>query len=74
MKVKLMTTYAGPRGTWMAGTEVDFPDAEAKRLVSGGYAELVEVAAQVRNVEVETATVEAPEKAVTRSKDKRRRG
>lgn len=76
MKVQLITTYAGPLGTWMAGTTVDLPDKEAKGLVAGGYATRVEAPATPepapdRNTEVETATVAAPEKAVTRGKGKR---
>ena len=74
MKVKLITTYAGPRGTWMAGCTIDLPDKEAKGLVDGGYAEIVETVAQAseRQDDVETATVAVPEKAVTRGKGKRR--
>lgn len=76
MKVKLITTYAGPLGTWMAGAIVDLPDEEAKGLVDGGYATRVEVPASTKvepapDTEVETAVVEAPEKAVTRGKGKR---
>ncbi len=72
MKVKMISIYAGPRGTWMAGCTIDLPDKEAKGLVDGGYAENVATVAPspAREVDVETATVKVPEKAVTRGKGK----
>ena len=72
MKVKLITTYAGPNGTYLSGTTIDVDMAEAKTLVAGGYATLAEEPSTERSVEVETATVETPEKAVSRGKVKKK--
>lgn len=39
MKVKLITIYAGPRGTYGAGDVADFSDEEARALIDGRHAE-----------------------------------
>ena len=77
MKIELITTYAGPRGTWTAGSTIDLPDEEAKELIAGGYASCVEVATSTKvktvpDAEVETAVIEVPEKAVSRGKGRRK--
>lgn len=38
MKVKLLERYAGPRGNFAAGTEIDVSDVEGAALCGGGYA------------------------------------
>lgn len=60
MRVKLKTTMAGPQGTFAAGAVVDLEDAQARDLITGGYA------VPVQTGKVETATVEKREKAVNR--------
>jgi len=74
MKVKLITTYAGPKGTFFAGTTIDVSEKEANDLVGGGYAKRVVIVSPVPTAEdaIETATVDVPEKAVTRGKGRRR--
>lgn len=42
MKVKMLTTSAGPDGIRMAGQVVEVDKEEAKALIDGGYAEAVE--------------------------------
>ena len=41
MKVRMRTTSAGPTGTLRAGQIYNLPDAEAKELLAGGYADPV---------------------------------
>ncbi len=74
MKVKLITTYAGPKGAFAAGSVIDVSDAEARALVDGRYAELLktDVMEPTQEPDIETASFEQPEKAVTRGKGKRR--
>lgn len=43
MKVKLLKAICCPDGSFQAGDEPDLTDAIAKGLISGGYAELLEV-------------------------------
>ena len=38
MKVRMRTTYAGPRGTAGPGKIIDLPDQEAMGLLKSGYA------------------------------------
>lgn len=47
MKITMRVTAAGPAGVKMAGRTYDVPDAEAKDLMSGGYAGLAVAAAKV---------------------------
>ncbi|WP_422923739.1 hypothetical protein [Singulisphaera sp. PoT] len=42
MKVKMLTTLAGPEFTCQAGETCDVPEAMADDLLEGGYAEEVE--------------------------------
>jgi hypothetical protein len=41
MKVKMITTMAGPRGGYQPGQVVDVSEWEAVQLVNGGFAEMV---------------------------------
>lgn len=64
MKVKLKTIYAHPiHGAANPGQMINLPDAEAKGLIAGGYAEVVK-----DDPKVETADRPgAPEKAVAKA-------
>lgn len=42
MKIKMKTLAAGPDGVWPPGSTRDVPEAEAKALIKGRYAEPVE--------------------------------
>ena len=55
----MITTLAGPQGTASAGQEIDVAAKTGTALIQGGYAQAVKAP-------VETATVAAPERAVTR--------
>lgn len=54
MKVRMRTAYAGPHGNHPIGSLPDFPKAEARALIAGGYAEDVEEEAK-RQARVEKA-------------------
>lgn len=41
MRVKMLSTYAGPAGSCAPGKTIDLPDDQAKGLIDGGYAEAV---------------------------------
>ena len=77
MTVKLNTRYAGPDGNYPAGAVVDFPDAVARGLVSGGYA--VEVAGKKAPEKAEqpkakeSAAYEPPENTMQSSSRRRRK-
>lgn len=64
-KVKLKTLRAGPHGVDQPGATVECSAEEAKQLVEGGYAEYVDTQADTGPATVETATIQAPEKAVS---------
>lgn len=75
MLVKMRTLSAGPSATLHPGQIYDRPEAEAKALVAGGYAEdmtpPVKAAAEEKEerqapVPVETATIAPPETAARR--------
>ena len=75
MRIRMRTTMAGPGGNAGPGDVIDRPKAEAYALIEGGFAEQIE-AAPTTQEEVETATVDQPEAAVTRrsrSKPRRRK-
>ena len=62
MRVKLLTIYAGPAGSYSAGSVVDFDEADAKPLIDGGYATQVEEPKRPRKeVVIESAIVEQDE-------------
>lgn len=58
MRVKMLTTAAGPEGVFPAGQVVDVDEKLAKAFIAGGYAEVVDKPI------VESAVIEPPEKAV----------
>lgn len=66
MKVKMITTAAGPGGTFLAGQEVDVAPELGAAWVAGGFAVSIDAepvpAAQAE--QSETATAEPPEAAV----------
>lgn len=41
MRVRMLTTAAGPDGVWMAGATVELTEEQAHSLLGGGYAEAV---------------------------------
>lgn len=47
MKITMRVTAAGPAGVKLAGRTYDVPEAEAKCLLSGGYAGIAAAADQV---------------------------
>jgi len=57
MKVKLKTLMAGPEGVFAPGSVVELDVDQAKALVSGGYAEFLELP-------IETAAMEPGMRAV----------
>ncbi len=61
MKVKLLTTMAGPEGVILAGQIADLDDARARELIARGYAEAV---AEAKLAAPEKATREPEEKAI----------
>lgn len=63
MKVRMLTTMAGPSGAAQPGQIVDLPPVQAQALIAGRFAEAIE---STPPAPVETATLEAPEAAVTR--------
>ena len=75
MRIKMLTTAAGPDGVWPAGSIQDLAAPQAKALISGGFAEPIdppiEQAQAPKPVARETA--EAPtqrKRRSTRSKAK----
>jgi hypothetical protein len=65
MKIKMNTLAAGPAGTFPAGSVVDFPDDEARALITGGYAKAVEEPVKAPAMQViESAVAPKPETAV----------
>jgi len=62
MKVRLLTGLSGPDFSLVRGDERDFPQAEAERLVSAGYAVPAEMDRQ------EATRPAAPEKTVAKDK------
>jgi hypothetical protein len=60
MIVRMRTQYAGATGTVSPGEQVNLPEAEARALIAGGYAEPVEDLIPARR---ETATPPAAETA-----------
>jgi len=65
LRIRLRTLLAGPQGIIAPGSEVDWPDAEARELIRAGYAEAVGLPESIPPL-LETATAEPPEAAVTR--------
>jgi hypothetical protein len=59
MRIKMLTTAAGPDGVYLAGQVVNVYDKLAEAFIAGGYAKKIE-----EHKQTETATLEAPKKAV----------
>ena len=57
MRIKMLTTIAGPAFAASAGQEIEVDAKTATALLDGGFAEALKA-------EAETATVEAPEEAI----------
>jgi len=66
MKIKMLTTAAGPGGSMESGQEYDLPGSLALSLIDGGFAKAVEtVKAKPESLpEKEISTLEIPERAV----------
>lgn len=58
MKIRMLTTMAGPAGVFLAGQVADFEDGHALALIKAGYAEPV---APPKKVAMETAVLPQPE-------------
>jgi predicted patatin/cPLA2 family phospholipase len=43
MRVRMLTTAAGPAGVWMAGSIQEVSDEQGRHFVDGGYAEAIPV-------------------------------
>jgi len=72
MKIKILTTLAGPQGVIQAGSIVLMPDRQAKELVAGKYA--IEIKPpRAKEPEKEAAMAEAPEIAASIKKPGRRK-
>ena len=59
MRIRMLTTMAGPDGSARPGQVLDMDKERAVALLEGGYAETVKT-------KPETATAKAPEQTVTR--------
>ena len=67
VRVNMLTTSAGPKGVWPAGSVCHLPQGEAENLVRGGFAKYLD------NPPPEKATIEPQERAVLpRPKGKKR--
>ncbi len=60
MKVRLISTMAGPAGAFQAGQVVEFSDKQARELIAGGYAVAYEPVEAAAEQQPETATRPAP--------------
>jgi hypothetical protein len=67
MRIRMITTAAGPEGVYQAGQVVVVSNEMGQAFVEGGYAEPVKARA-------ETAAISPPESAVKPAAKKRRRG
>lgn len=79
MRVRLLTTMAGPSGNHFAGSVVDLAEDQARDLIAGGYAvEIVQETAAETPQETatdqaqETAAEDAGEKATPRRGSRKR--
>lgn len=57
MRIRALSTMAGPSGSAQAGDIIDRPEAEARALIAGGHA------VAITQTKVERAVVSAPETA-----------
>lgn len=69
MRIKMLSTLAGPDANIMAGAIVNMDEDKAQQLVDLGYAE--KAPAPAAAAEPETAALEQPEKAVKKAPRKR---
>lgn len=63
MRVKLLTRYACPSGNYPENTVIDVTPVEAKQLINGGYATIVDAPVAKEDVKIETAAVKPIETA-----------
>lgn len=68
MKLRMLSQYAGPHGSFKPGDVADFDKDEAKQLIDGGYAE--DVDAEEKRLERAEKAVEKAAKKTTAKKDK----
>ena len=66
MRIKMLTTIAGPAFAASAGQNIEVDATTATALLDGGFAEALKA-------EAETATVEAPEKTTAPAPKRRAR-
>lgn len=67
MRIRMITTAAGPAGTFLAGQVADVDPKLGEAWVAGGFAVPEGApASPAEDQEIETAAVEAPEAAVAR--------
>lgn len=73
--VKMLTRYAGPKGSFNPGELASFTEETEDALVKGKYAERVEIEKpkEPKPVIVERATLEAPETATAPPARRRRK-
>lgn len=64
MRVRMLTTYAGPSGTAREGEAITLSDAEGTALVDGGYAVALDAPAPAPAPEPEPAAPEPEQLAV----------
>lgn len=57
MRIRLLSTMAGPGGVYPPGTVRDLPRADALDLIEGGYAEQIDDAETAATPSTETAAV-----------------
>lgn len=73
MKIKLITIYAGPRGTYAAGDVADFPEDEARAMIEGRHAdEFAEAPAADETATAIGGKGVMPKKALTPAQENRR--
>lgn len=65
MQVRMKTTAAGPDWSADVGSVIDRPDAEAKALIKGGFADAIETATATP-AGVETAARVAPQPQIAK--------
>lgn len=74
MRVRMLTSSAGPAGNRSAGQEYDVPDAEGAALCAGKYAEPVAVVIERAEAPAEVREVAVIDVAPARPAAPKRRG
>ncbi len=64
MKVKMLSIAAGPNGSYRPKDVVDFPTAQAKDLIAGGFAVAMPAAARVTKKLIQTPVEELASKEI----------